>query len=189
MYHPSLPSKGSIVVDYDVILKAQYTPGFENTLDNIVSDLEVKIKNATTVQVQDTNNSCSGKVFLEGHTFREQPINVSTSERQMRCHERRQGSDESYVVSYIDPGKPHDLSQRFHNLPKQQQHLETKCPNAQACREQLTALSWSFPLPVQSGGAKGASVIKGFMCLIHSFTVFQLNCHPGAKQCHSQCQS
>lgn len=78
MYHPSLPSKGSIVVDYDVILKAQYTPGFENTLENIVSDLEVKIKNATNHQVQDANNSCSGKGSLEGHTSREQPTNVST---------------------------------------------------------------------------------------------------------------
>lgn len=66
----SPPSKGSIVVDYDVILKAQYTPGFDNTLDNIVSNLETKIKNATTVQVQDANNTCSGNVVVEGCTLR-----------------------------------------------------------------------------------------------------------------------
>jgi len=52
-------SKGSIVVDYDVILKAKYTPGFENTLDTVVKNLETKIKNATEVQVQDVNNNCS----------------------------------------------------------------------------------------------------------------------------------
>lgn len=75
---PSVPSKGSIVVDYDVILKAQYTPGFESKLDNIVTDLGIKIKNATEVQVQEANKNCSGKVLLEGHTLREQPTNLST---------------------------------------------------------------------------------------------------------------
>lgn len=77
-HHPSLPSKGSIVVDYDVILKAKYTPGFENTLDTVVKNLETKIKNATEVQVQDVNNNCSGKVFLEAQTLREQPIHLPT---------------------------------------------------------------------------------------------------------------
>lgn len=68
---PLSPSKGSIVVDYDVILKAQYTPGFDSTLDNIVSNLETKIKNATAVQVQHANDTtCSGNVVVEGCSLR-----------------------------------------------------------------------------------------------------------------------
>lgn len=65
-----VPSKGSIVVDYDVLLKAQYTSEFESTLNDIVSNLETKIKNATAIQVQDANNSCSGKAVTEGRTLR-----------------------------------------------------------------------------------------------------------------------
>lgn len=71
-------SQGSIVVDYDVILKTNYTPEYESTLDSIVKDLKTKIENATEHLVVDDNKNCSGKVLLEAHTLRELPIHLST---------------------------------------------------------------------------------------------------------------
>ncbi|GAB1290316.1 Mucin 3, intestinal [Apodemus speciosus] len=64
-------SKGSIVVDYDVILRAPYTPEYENTLDNVVKNLETKIKNATTVLVQ-TNDTCSALLCFNSTATRVQ---------------------------------------------------------------------------------------------------------------------
>lgn len=78
MYRPSHPSQGSIVVDYDVILKASYTPEYENALDIIVKNLETVIKNATEFLVQDANDKCSGKVLPEGRTLREPAVHLST---------------------------------------------------------------------------------------------------------------
>nr|XP_048289968.1 mucin-17 [Myodes glareolus] len=50
---------GSIIVDYDVILKTQYTPDYEDVLQEIKSNVQEKIINATEVQVS-ANNNCTG---------------------------------------------------------------------------------------------------------------------------------
>lgn len=70
-------SKGSIVVDYDVILKSQYVSEFESSLNDIVSNLETKIKNATTLQVQDSNNNCSALLCFNSTLTRVQTSNVT----------------------------------------------------------------------------------------------------------------
>ncbi|XP_051031606.1 mucin-17-like [Phodopus roborovskii] len=49
--------KGSIVVDYDVILKAKYTDKYESVLQNVSSTVREKIENATKYYIV-TNNSC-----------------------------------------------------------------------------------------------------------------------------------
>uniref|UniRef100_A0A8C2N0F5 Mucin 3, intestinal n=1 Tax=Cricetulus griseus TaxID=10029 RepID=A0A8C2N0F5_CRIGR len=50
--------KGSIVVDYDVILKTRYTPEYETVFQSISSNMKEKIENATKLQVT-VNNNCS----------------------------------------------------------------------------------------------------------------------------------
>lgn len=45
--------KGSIVVDYDVILKAPYTPEYKNVLQNVSSNVRKTIENATKQQCSD----------------------------------------------------------------------------------------------------------------------------------------
>lgn len=72
-YHPYLPRSGSIIVDYDVILKTQYTPDYKDVLQEIKSNVQEKIINATEVQVS-ANNNCTGKALLEGRALRGWPL-------------------------------------------------------------------------------------------------------------------
>lgn len=75
-YHPYLPRSGSIIVDYDVILKTQYTLNYESVLQEIKTDVQNTIINATKVQVSGTNNNnCTGKALLEGRALRGWPLN------------------------------------------------------------------------------------------------------------------
>lgn len=74
-YHPYLPRNGSIIVDYDVILKAQYTSDYKNVLQEIKNNVQEKIINATKVQVSGANNNCTGKALLEGRALRGWPLN------------------------------------------------------------------------------------------------------------------
>ncbi|EDM13281.1 rCG21712, isoform CRA_a [Rattus norvegicus] len=92
-------SKGSIVVDYDVILKAQYTPGFDSTLDNIVSNLETKIKNATTVQVQDDNNTCSALLCFNSTATRVQTNVTVVSDNLEEVCKKEAGEDFAKYVT------------------------------------------------------------------------------------------
>ncbi|CAO2630042.1 MUC17 [Lemmus lemmus] len=50
---------GSIIVDYDVILKAQYTSEYENELQDLKSNVQEKIIAATQVQVSGAENNCT----------------------------------------------------------------------------------------------------------------------------------
>lgn len=60
-------------MDYDVILKTQYTPDYEDVLQEIKSNVQEKIINATEVQVS-ANNNCTGKALLEGRALRGWPL-------------------------------------------------------------------------------------------------------------------
>lgn len=68
---PYLSRSGSIIVDYDVILKIQYTPEYKDVLQDIRSNVQEKTINATMVQVSGVNNNCTGKALLEGRALRE----------------------------------------------------------------------------------------------------------------------
>lgn len=67
---PYLPRNGSIIVDYDVILKAQYTSNYTDMFQEIKNDVQKKIINATQVQVSGADNNCTGKALLEGRALR-----------------------------------------------------------------------------------------------------------------------
>lgn len=58
------------MVDYDVILKAPYTEGYENVVEDIRNNVKEKIQNATAQQVLVDNNCSKGKVLLEGSALR-----------------------------------------------------------------------------------------------------------------------
>lgn len=60
-------------MDYDVILKTQYTPDYKDVLQEIKSNVQEKIINATEVQVS-ANNNCTGKALLEGRALRGWPL-------------------------------------------------------------------------------------------------------------------
>lgn len=63
------------MVDYDVILKAQYTSNYEDVFQEIKSNVQEKILNATKVQVSGTNDiNCTGKALLEGRALRGWPL-------------------------------------------------------------------------------------------------------------------
>lgn len=58
------------MVDYDVILKAPYTEGYENVVEDIRNNVKEKIQNATAQQVLVDSNCSEGKVLLEGSALR-----------------------------------------------------------------------------------------------------------------------
>lgn len=63
------------MVDYDVILKAQYTSNYEDVFQEIKSNVQEKILDATKVQVSGTNDiNCTGKTLLEGRALRGWPL-------------------------------------------------------------------------------------------------------------------
>lgn len=63
------------MVDYDVILKAQYTSNYEDVFQEIKSNVQEKILAATKVQVSGTNDTnCTGKALLEGRALRGWPL-------------------------------------------------------------------------------------------------------------------
>lgn len=97
-------SQGSIVVDYDVILKASYTPGYENELDSIVKNLETVIKNATEVLVQDANNSCSDFLCFNSTATRVQET-VTVSYNPVEECKKEAGED---FAEYITLGQKGD---------------------------------------------------------------------------------
>lgn len=61
-------------MDYDVILKTQYTSNYKDVLQEIKTDVQNTIINATKVQVSDANNNCTGKALMEGRALRGWPL-------------------------------------------------------------------------------------------------------------------
>lgn len=55
-----LLSPGSVKVEHDVILKANFTPDYKDVLDKAIQDVESKIKTTTQEQIS-TNNTCESK--------------------------------------------------------------------------------------------------------------------------------
>lgn len=62
-----LPRRGSVVVDHEVLLKAKYTPQYNEVFKNVSQKVEQKIINVTTQQIS-VNNVCKCKFlsFWEG---------------------------------------------------------------------------------------------------------------------------
>ncbi|XP_052610945.1 mucin-17-like [Peromyscus californicus insignis] len=101
--------KGSIVVDYDVILKAPYTEGYENALQNISSNVREKIQNATAQQVL-VDNNCTGFMLCFNSTATSVQ-KVSITETPEEACQREAGEDfAKYVTLEYKDDKLHCIT-------------------------------------------------------------------------------
>uniref|UniRef100_A0A8C8TMT4 Mucin 3, intestinal n=1 Tax=Peromyscus maniculatus bairdii TaxID=230844 RepID=A0A8C8TMT4_PERMB len=88
--------KGSIVVDYDVILKAPYTEGYENVVEDIRNNVKEKIQNATAQQVL-VDNNC--KFLLCFNSAATSVQNISITETPEEACRRQAGEDFAKYVT------------------------------------------------------------------------------------------
>ncbi|KAL6093958.1 hypothetical protein STEG23_027006 [Scotinomys teguina] len=100
--------KGSIVVDYDVILKANYTEGYESVLEDISNNVEEKIKTATQNQVL-FNNSCTGFMLCFNSTATSVQ-NLSVTENPEEECKKKAGDFANYVSLEYKNNKLHCIT-------------------------------------------------------------------------------
>ncbi|XP_046523701.1 mucin-17 [Equus quagga] len=103
-------SPGSVKVEHDVILKANFTPDYKDVLDKAIQDVESKIKTTTQEQIS-TNNTCETLLCFNETATRVQNISVTQYDPEEECREKA-GQDfaEYFYVEYDDNGKPNCIS-------------------------------------------------------------------------------
>ncbi|KAL1768639.1 Muc3 [Sigmodon hispidus] len=100
--------KGSIIVDYDVILKAKYTSDYENKLQNITDNVKEKIQNATKHQVT-VNDSCSALLCFNSSATKVQEVNVTVNPLET-CRKEAGEDFAAYVLLEYKDNKLHCIT-------------------------------------------------------------------------------
>uniref|UniRef100_A0A8C6QGE6 Mucin-17-like n=2 Tax=Nannospalax galili TaxID=1026970 RepID=A0A8C6QGE6_NANGA len=77
--------RGSVVVDYDVILKAPYTQEYQEEFQNISMDVKEKIKAATEKQISGANNTCSTLLCFDSSATQVQNVSVKNYNPEETC--------------------------------------------------------------------------------------------------------
>nr|XP_044998792.1 mucin-17 [Jaculus jaculus] len=94
-------SRGSIVVDYEVILKANYTPGYEDTFQNVSTKLKEKIENATQQQIGNVGN-CSELLCFNSTATKVEPISITSYDPNEECRKAGGEYADFFTVEYKD---------------------------------------------------------------------------------------
>nr|XP_036854619.1 mucin-17 [Manis javanica] len=119
-------SRGSVVVDHEVLLKAKYTPQYNEVFKNVSQKVEQKIINVTTQQIS-VNNVCKSILCFNTSATKVQNVTVPEFKPEEECR-RKVGQDlaHHFFVEYVD-GKLHCITRCMSGFNNSLNCLNGKC--------------------------------------------------------------